>query len=117
MATVLIGVGGLAILAAAGLLASFGERLRIGRLLAGTPTVDLADLPSLARSARAQEEVPMTPTPTSSTDTHRTSAAMRRMLTSAERNSHTMVRPTSTLPERASDDITSLARFRTARCW
>jgi hypothetical protein len=53
VATVLIGVGGLAILAAAGLLASFGERLRIGRLLAGTPTVDLADLPSLARSARA----------------------------------------------------------------
>jgi hypothetical protein len=50
VAIVLFGVGGLAILAAAGLLASFGERLRVGRLLAGTPEVELADLPSIAAS-------------------------------------------------------------------
>jgi hypothetical protein len=48
VAPLLILLGGVALLAAAGLLASFGERLRVGRLLARTRPVELAELPNLA---------------------------------------------------------------------
>lgn len=50
MAIALFAFGGVAIVAGIVLLASFGDRLRVGRLLAGTRTVALADLPALARS-------------------------------------------------------------------
>lgn len=52
MAPLLVALGGFALLAGVLLVASFGERLRIGRLLAGTPTVPIADLASLADEPR-----------------------------------------------------------------
>ncbi|HEY3523701.1 MAG TPA: hypothetical protein VGK63_08350 [Candidatus Limnocylindrales bacterium] len=53
MASVLVVLGATAILVAIGLIASFGDRLRVGRLLAGTRRVALADLPALAHSEPA----------------------------------------------------------------
>ncbi len=50
VAITLIALGAVAMVGGILLIASFGERLRVGRLLAGTPQVALADLPALASS-------------------------------------------------------------------
>jgi hypothetical protein len=49
----LIALGLLALLGGVALIASFGTRLRVGRLIAGTHRVSLAELPAIAASGRA----------------------------------------------------------------